>query len=775
MIEKFIAIKNIGRFRNCTPHGDVSFRKLTLLHAENGCGKTTLCAIIRSLMSGNADYISERKAIGTSDDAYVNLRLWGSNYTFANNSWSAVYPDLAVFDTAFIHENVYSGDYVDHDQKKNLYRVIVGPQGVNLANQIEELDGLIRKANDDIREKKQLVSRLAPLGTPVEDFLTLQPISEIDKKIDDEKREIAILQRTLDKSSEIQAKEILKKINFPSFPTDFLSILSKQIDDVSIDAEERVQQHIKAHVMGEEGESWLSQGMGYISVDKCPFCGKGIDENELIAAYQSHFNDAYRKLKKDVADLSRSIEQQIGANALISTQQHLSENLTLLEFWRQFDDVSLTSIDFDDLRTKYEKLRNCALHLAQKKQQSPLESVATDADFQTALDEVDSLQSSVDSYNASVDVANTIILEQKEARKRENDISDHEKVLEELKANKSRFEANGVQACEDYQNALVLKSSLEQQKEGAKDQLDQHCSQIIQTYQASINDYLDQFNAGFRITNSRHLYTGGTPSSHYQIEIEGHAIALGDMRTEAGTPCFKTTLSSGDRSALAFAFFLAALEQDPSISDKIVVLDDPFTSQDRFRRTCTQQLITQLASKAQQVIVLSHDPYFLKLLWDGYTLAGIKTIQMCRTGNGTVIAEWDIEAETQSTYIRNYSALLDYYRNRNGVPMDVARSIRPFLEGMLRSHFPGHFAPSEWLGDFISKIRNASTTSGLSHAKPDLAELEAINGYSKKYHHDQNLNADNELIDKDELHGYVKRTLKLVGGCKCNIVSEVEI
>jgi len=107
--------------------------------------------------------------------------------------------------------------------------------------------------------------------------------------------------------------------------------------------------------------------------------------------------------------------------------------------------------------------------------------------------------------------------------------------------------------------------------------------------------------------------------------------------------------------------------------------------------------------------------------------------------------------------------------------MDVARSIRPFLEGMLRSHFPGHFAPSEWLGDFISKIRNASTTSGLSHAKPDLAELEAINGYSKKYHHDQNLNADNELIDKDELHGYVKRTLKLVGGCKCNIVSEVEI
>ena len=29
----------------------------------------------------------------------------------------------------FIHENVYAGDYVDHEHKKNLYRVIDGPAG----------------------------------------------------------------------------------------------------------------------------------------------------------------------------------------------------------------------------------------------------------------------------------------------------------------------------------------------------------------------------------------------------------------------------------------------------------------------------------------------------------------------------------------------------------------------------------------------------------------------------------------------------------------------
>jgi hypothetical protein len=96
--------------------------------------------------------------------------------------------------------------------------------------------------------------------------------------------------------------------------------------------------------------------------------------------------------------------------------------------------------------------------------------------------------------------------------------------------------------------------------------------------------------------------------------------------------------------------------------------------------------------------------------------------------------------------------------------LDVARSIRPFIEGMLRAHFPGHFQSYEWLGDFIDKIRNASDTDGLSHAKADLAEVEAINDYSKRYHHEHNQNADSEPLSEDELHGYVKRTLRLVGG-----------
>jgi len=137
---------------------------------------------------------------------------------------------------------------------------------------------------------------------------------------------------------------------------------------------------------------------------------------------------------------------------------------------------------------------------------------------------------------------------------------------------------------------------------------------------------------------------------------------------------------------------------------------------------------------------------------------------MSKAGDTTVIGEWDIHSEVQSSYMKDFSTLLGFYRDRRGDPRAVARTIRPFLEGMLRNHFPGHFQANEWLGDFIAKIRAADATSGLQHAQADLNHLEAINDYSKKYHHQQNANADTEPINDDELYGFVKRTLRLVGG-----------
>jgi len=764
MIDKFISIKNIGVFRDYSARGDVSLRRLTLVFAENGRGKTTLCAVLRSLQTGRPEFVSERKTLGLNGESSVEMLLEGQKFSFSNNEWSGTHADIAIFDSVFIHNNVYAGDYVDHNHKKNLYRVVVGTEGARLATQVEELDGKIRDASTDIRAKKETVQKALPNGVTIEVYLAWQPIEDVENKILRKSTEIANRQRALDKAAEIGSRALLAKIQLPIFPSDFLATLAKQLKDVNADAGKRVREQIANHNMGKEGEPWLSQGLGYVAHNKCPFCGQDISANELIIAYQSHFNAVYRALKQEVAKLSQRIADTIGETSLHVTQQTLSGNLTLAEFWRQFTPQTLPALSFEEIQQKYAKLRERSLALSKRKQENPTDPVSPDDGFRTSLEAVRALDQPVQAYNAAVDASNVRINQQKAFLQRGADINTMKGELADLQANKRRFEPDVAQACHEFQSAVEAKEKLVKEKEAAKRQLDEYCENVLPGYEKAINNYLDQFHTGFRIVKSRRVYTGGTPSSEYQIDIRNTSVDLGDPKTPSGTPCFKTTLSSGDRSALALAFFLAALKQDPAIGNKIVVLDDPFTSLDRFRRTCTQQLIRKLAANARQVIVLSHDPHFLKLVWEGYPANEIKTLKLFPTGDNTAIGEFDIEAETQCSYLRNYSTLQNFSRDRTGTAIGVARAIRPFLEGLLRSHFPGRFEHNECLGGMISKIRNADPSQGLNHARADLPELEAINNYSKKYHHDQNPNADSEVLSENELHGFVERALRFVGG-----------
>lgn len=52
MPRKIIAIKNVGRFLSYSASGNVELKRYNLIFAENGPGKTTLCAILRSLHLG---------------------------------------------------------------------------------------------------------------------------------------------------------------------------------------------------------------------------------------------------------------------------------------------------------------------------------------------------------------------------------------------------------------------------------------------------------------------------------------------------------------------------------------------------------------------------------------------------------------------------------------------------------------------------------------------------------------------------------------------------
>lgn len=54
MIGQFKYIQNVGRFAEVQGNADLVLKRLNLIYSENGRGKTTLCAILRSLSSGDS-------------------------------------------------------------------------------------------------------------------------------------------------------------------------------------------------------------------------------------------------------------------------------------------------------------------------------------------------------------------------------------------------------------------------------------------------------------------------------------------------------------------------------------------------------------------------------------------------------------------------------------------------------------------------------------------------------------------------------------------------
>jgi wobble nucleotide-excising tRNase len=403
------------------------------------------------------------------------------------------------------------------------------------------------------------------------------------------------------------------------------------------------------------------------------------------------------------------------------------------------------------------------LQYADKKLAHPLESIELGKDFIEALELTRQAQTLADDYNTAVEAANKLI-EAKKTEARVGDLSTEERELKQLQASQIRHKPNAVEACENLREAVAEKKALEVEKQQAKNALEEYSGTVFQRYQGRINKFLEMFGASFRIENTHGRYTGGTPSSAYHLVINDAQVELGDASTPLDRPSFKNTVSAGDKSTLALAFFLAQLKQSPNLAQKVVIFDDPFTSQDRSRRACTQQEICRLSRETTQVLLLSHDPYFLKLVWDELPSAEVKTLQLSRMGPNTAITECDIKDQVRGDYFQNHTILRKYRDYGEGDARHVAKTIRPLLEGYFRFKLPGYFGDNDWLGDFIKAIREADQTNPIAVAQVILEELEDLNNYSKRYHHDQNPGADSEPIYEGELEAYVKRTLKLVGG-----------
>jgi wobble nucleotide-excising tRNase len=757
MIKKIISIKNIGKIVNAPVSSEL--KKLNIIYGENGSGKTTLCAVMKSLKTGNTDYIKGRASFHTEEPPSVNILHEGGNARLTDTGWDCTLPNIEVFDSSFTAENVHAGHNVSHDHKKSLHDFVIGEEGIRLSDEIRAIDRQIREINSTILTKERTILRHIQGSISIDAFIALPREDDVDRKIAEKKTLIS----GLEKAEEVKTKSKLVEILMPAWEHDTLkSVLERTLEDVSKEAEELIKRHID-ECLDVSGERWLSYGLEHIKDDKCPFCKQNINDIELVNAYKQYFNEAYSGFKSEVSSALLTEKGKVSVDIISKLIRQFSTNETLLEYWRPHisTDISLPAGLSEQLESKWRILANEVNKVVEAKFSNLLEKIDLPETLKEASEALDELRRAIGEYNNKVREVNELIQRKKDAVEA-GDLRGAREQLMILENQKKRHEHDVNEICSQYSAAKQDKTTQERLKEEKKGNLDTVTNEIISRYQEGINSYLARFGADFKIVNTGTQYTGGTPSVNYKIQIGGKTVPVGDSNTPNYQPSFRNTLSDGDKNTLAFAFFMAKLDLKADLSSTIIVLDDPINSLDINRRKATAQEVIRKTNTAKQVILLTHDPVFARTLFDSDRVAIADKVCLClkRDGDYNNIQNWDIENETASDFFRNYCKLEKYIADNAGDPHDVAKCIRPVLEGHLRRCFPIHFKSDRSLGQYLGDIRTFETEDSIGGLKRYIDDLSDINEYATEVAHDD---CDSSLLNDATLRSYIDRALRFMG------------
>jgi wobble nucleotide-excising tRNase len=336
-LKKITKIQNIGKFHKGGVSGG-EYGKFTLFYAGNGRGKTTLCAVLRSMKTGSATIIEDRRTLGETATPEAHLLLDTGVATFSSGKWKNGGTALHIFDGTFVTSNVHAGEEVSTDHRRSIYRVIVGSKGVQLAEEVDALDAKITEITSKIGTEKKALQQHVAAGITFEKFLGFAEDPAIDNKIADQKAKI----RAAAQAAEIAAKPLLKPPLIPSLSDTFASALGKTVAGVSADAAQKLEAHLLKHKFSGEGEAWVATGLQHVHDDTCPFCANSVKGNPLVDLYRQYFDEAYEAFKSELATLQTEVAEGLSEAAGLKVKSRFEDVAKDVEFWRAFGSIDFT-------------------------------------------------------------------------------------------------------------------------------------------------------------------------------------------------------------------------------------------------------------------------------------------------------------------------------------------------------------------------------------------------------------------------------------------------
>lgn len=765
MISRIRLLRNVGQFDSVNAGANIALARLTLVYSENGRGKTTLAAIMRSLATGDPLPIAERRRLAALNPPHVVFECSGGPppAIFENNGWNRTLPDLLVFDDVFIDDNVHSGLGVHAQHRQRLHELILGAQAVALSRQLQQLVERIEDHNRELRARERAIPPMVRGPFSVDEFCGLPARPDIDQAIQEAERAVAAARE----QDAIRTTPLFEPLNVPEFDIPRIEhILQQDLEALDAATLARVQDHLSG--LGQGGEEWVADGMRRVPRrgapdGRCPFCAQDLQGSPVIQHYRAYFSDAYRALKRTVSDAIAAINRAHAGDVPAAFERSIRVAIERRQFWSRFCEVPEFTIDTAAVARDWRAAREAVVVHLTAKEQGPLERIEVSDETRALLAGYEVHRGTVGTLSQRLQGSNQVIAVAKERAATANSrmLADD---LARLGAVKGRHETDTAVLCEEYLREREAKEATERQRDETRAALEQHRTAVFPGYQTAINVYLARFNAGFRLDQMTYANTRGGPTCTYSVLINNTPVSVGGADLVPGEPSFRSTLSAGDRNTLALAFFFASLDQDQNLVNKVVVIDDPISSLDEHRALTTVQEIRRLSPRAAQVIVLSHTKPFLARLWEGTDSTMRAAVEVARDGAGSTLRSWDVAQDSITEHDRRNARMREFLTSGTGDRREVARSIRPHLEAFLRVAYPEWFPPGTLLGPFRNLCRQRLGTLEQILDQRAIEELDNIVEFANRFHHDTNPAWETEAINDGELRGFVERTLRFGRG-----------
>lgn len=755
MISKISKLDKIGKFSSIMQERDFKYggkgQNCNIIFGFNGSGKTTLSNAI-SFFADNSFISEEEKKeifddIKNEDNSVVELSLQGnSNIKYPASSVHS--KNFYIFNSNFVATHVFNGTKGRLKKFSNIGGEIKNKEIDTINQQIETIEEEKKKLeseNKKFDEKHEEITKEKSKGfgktltdknkrLQAQDLSNVQlsnsTIEELEAKLSSLSADYELSKKQDDLNTDL---EELRQLIFGTFSLDIENvdenILSKNIQQLSKDVLEKKIAEIQKLFSDEQHqqsvERWFKYGKDVLEKvsehegKNCPICDTDISSrlDLLLQDYQGYFDESYEKF---ISELKTKTDEVASAISLLDQYEKNAEKL-------------------DKLFTKYEKLLS--------------QLVFEKFDFSIVKNDLTALEKALKAKNDNIqsvlskptDVGDNLTRLNNALTKLQNLKTGILSVLESKKLNTHTIEGNIRQT---YNEIIVLEfnnldntGALEKYRNNKKriSVIEESKNEGLPFLKDKLREELKKLKAE---SKSISIYLVKMGIDHFDIDIneneEDENIVIKYKNSTNDKNKLKNCLSDGEKTALAFAYFLSKFENEintpEKVKDSVVVIDDPISSLDDNRLYSTAHLIWRNFEEVKQLIVLSHNFLFLKFFNSFYCGKA-----NCLFLDGEKITDLPDELKNFETpYFYMLKTIIDFLdQNNQNVNYNEAKRylpnfIRRVLETFLSFKFSrtvnkagGHRSPG--LNEFDENIDNTDMEDEIKKALKDkIAEINRI-------------------------------------------------